>query len=275
MTSTKSNDAYYYDLMNSNPDWFNQSTNLTSLQMNFRGLGLPTQLYLEFTNLFSIITAGEGSCVDGPGGYCALPQNCEAYNDRGLWDYDFKIKFATGGDQYLRIPLTTIAADFYNYNGLCAVFVEYLEASVSDSKQIILGGMFLQSLYARVESTEAATNLKLYVNKNAPASTYLGNAVVTQGADPFEVQVKHIPTDPMSEKNGLPTFKANIVGSDVEGYYYMDFTADHTLVWEDNCFQTGHGTFPSGLCENAPTLMDTAFNPDNNSTGILHASGTF
>jgi len=83
-------------------------------------------------------------------------------------------------------------------------------------------------------------------------------------------------TDENSEQNGLPTFKATITGvTDVNAYYLLDFTASHTIVWNVDCVQTGVGNYLPGSCELNPTLLSTNFNSANNSTGLLHESGTF
>ena len=272
---TQSDSEYYFNLMNDNATLYETYASTAAIQMNYRGLGLPNLLYKEFANLLSIASHGEVNCVNNVGGFCILPQVCSAYTVMGLWDYDFKIKFSTSSS-YIRVPLATFAADYEGHNGLCAILVEYLDDRVNDSKQILLGGMFLQSFYLRVSQTAAATNLNLFINKNALPSTYLGNAVLPQGNSPFDVTVKKVQTDSNSEKNGLPTFTAAITGTSVtSAYYYMDFTADHTVVWQNNCTQTGIGKFPSGSCALEPTLMDTYFNPANNPDGLIRESGVF
>jgi len=134
-----------------------------------------------------------------------LPRTCDAYTS--LWDYDFKIKFSSDSqDNYLRVPLASFAANYETDNGACAIFVEYLNAASSNSRQIIFGGMFFQSIYAQFEQEETYTQAQLWVNKNALKNTYIGNEVLPQGNSPFVVKMRTIPTDPSSQKNGLPTF---------------------------------------------------------------------
>lgn len=77
-----------------------------------------------------------------------MANTCEHYDRYGLWNYDFKIMFDTGADNYMRVPLSTFASNYEMSNGLCTIFVEYLDSNDMDSKQIILGGMFFQSIYA-------------------------------------------------------------------------------------------------------------------------------
>ena len=78
-----------------------------------------------------------------------MANTCEHYDQYGLWDYDFKIFFDSGSTYYTRVPLSTFASNYEMSNGLCTIFVEYLDSSDNDSKQIILGGMFFQSIYAQ------------------------------------------------------------------------------------------------------------------------------
>lgn len=245
--------------------------------MNYRGLGLPTKLYAEFVNLLTIVSEGQATCIQHRGGLCALPQTCDAYSSTGLWDYDFKIKFSTDADrEYIRVPLAAFAANYVSDNGLCGIFVEYLDDTQTNSKQILLGGMFLQSFYARFEEAADYTQLELFVNLNALQNTYISNVATTAGVDPFVVAVKTVPTDPNSEQNGLPTFAFNIFGSQSSSaYYYIDFTSDHSVVWETTCQQQGIGVFAPGPCENEPTLFDTLFDPTMNTTGIIHQNGVF
>lgn len=124
--------------------------NSTSLALNFRGLGLPTGEFKKFENLLSIVTKGESTCVNAKSGYCVLTSTCDKYASMGLWDYDFKIKFGHAEtDTYIRVPLASFAANFEDEGGVCAIFVEFLDDRFDDSKTIILGGMFFQSIYAQ------------------------------------------------------------------------------------------------------------------------------
>jgi len=111
------------------------ATNKTILEMNYRGIGLPKAEFAQFNNLLAIASKGQSVCGNFIGGYCVLPQTCDYYNNKGLWDYDFKIKFSSStDDNYWRIPLATFAANFENDDGLCAIFVEYLDSDDDDSQ---------------------------------------------------------------------------------------------------------------------------------------------
>lgn len=72
-----------------------------------------------------------------------LANQCSYYQAKGLWDFDFKIKFTSETDQqYLRVPLASFVSNT-EIPGACVVFVEYLNSDFDDdSKQVIFGGMF-------------------------------------------------------------------------------------------------------------------------------------
>jgi len=101
--------------------------------------------------------------------------------------------------------------------------------------------------------------------------TYLGNAVVPTGPNPFVVAPIILKTDTLTSRNGLPTFNPTMAGvGNANAYFLMDFTADYTLLWNKNCTTTGFGGYTSSSCENAPTLMNVDFDPTDNSTGLIH-----
>lgn len=200
-------------VLNDDTEFTNPNT--ATLALNFRGLGLPTTQYKIFSDALAIITQGEATCLSFQGGYCALANTCDYYTAKGLWNYDFKMKFtSTSDDNYIRVPLSTFAANHVENDGLCVIFVEYLNKVNTDSQQIILGGMFFQSIYAQYELTDISdVAITLYVNKNAEQSvTYIGNQAVTEGENAFAVKPMDVQTDEFSEQNGKPTFSATIAG---------------------------------------------------------------
>ena len=182
--------------------------------MNYRGIGLPTAHFEQFNNLLSIASKGQAVCGNFLGGYCLLPQTCDYYNDKGLWEYDFRIKFESNdetNDNYFRIPLSNFASNFQFDGGLCAIFVEFLDVENDDSQQILLGGLFFQAVYAQYNLTGFSTSLKLWKNANALPGTYIGNAIVPDSASSaFDVPVFRPEPDTQSEQNGLPTFRMTI-----------------------------------------------------------------
>lgn len=152
-------------------------TNQSTFAMNYRGLGLPKKSYAQFSNLLAVVTQGESSCVEQTGGYCILANTCSYYKAKGLWNMDFKILFTDETDQrYLRVPLATFVSNT-EVPGACVIFVEYLNSDFdTDSRQVIFGGMFFQSVYAQFTlSGTTAVNVNLFVNYNALSSTYLGS----------------------------------------------------------------------------------------------------
>jgi hypothetical protein len=90
--------------------------------------------------------------------------------------------------------------------------------------------------------------------------TYLGNAVLPTGPNPFVVTPMAVKTDTLTSRPGLPTFNPTIAGvTNTGAYYLMDFTSDSTILWNKACMTTGFGGFNSSSCENAPTLMNVDF----------------
>lgn len=98
--------------------------------------------------------------------------------------------------------------------------------------------MFFQAVYARYSLTAFSANIQLYVNKNALPGTYIGNQTVTASpTSAFAVNPLTLHTDTYSEQNGLPTFNAQFSGVNNEtgAYYLMDFSADHSVLWNTDC----------------------------------------
>jgi hypothetical protein len=129
-TDTVANTEYYEDIMNFDVDItkYGFFANSSSLALNFRGLGLPKTSFNRFSNLLSVASKGESTCLSKKSGYCALSNPCEYYNKMNLWDYDFKVQFQTNSDsEYMRIPLATFAANYAGEGGSCVIFVEFLD----------------------------------------------------------------------------------------------------------------------------------------------------
>jgi hypothetical protein len=77
--------------------------------MDFLGLGLPSSLYWNFTNMLAYATNGQSSCAIFVGGYCVLPKPCATYPT--LWDYSFNVGFEDFyyNDPSMIVPLSTFA----------------------------------------------------------------------------------------------------------------------------------------------------------------------
>lgn len=95
----------------------------------------------------------------------------------------------------------------------------------------------------------------LYKNKNALAATYIGNAVVPDGPNTFEIKPVSVQTSEDTDGNGIPTLQATIAGiTATSPYYLIDFTLDQTVLWSSTCQQSVDG-FTPGTCELNPTFM--------------------
>lgn len=259
----------YSSILNSNSE-YGVNANTSIFTMNFRGLGLPKQQFAHFSNLLSVVSKGESSCIQAVGGYCVLANTCSYYQSSGLWDLDFKIHWSSEVDSaYFRIPLANFVSNTAVPNQ-CVIYVEYLNSANQDSQQIIFGGMFFQSIYAQFElSGVNAVQATLYKNVNALPGTYFGAAAIPDGNNIFAVQPMMLMTDNQTERNGLPTFTASLAGiTDAHPYYMIDLTNDHSVFWNTACVQSG--SLGSSSCELTPTLMSLGFNAANNSTGLIH-----
>lgn len=73
---------YFYQLGNAYPVEFT---------INFKGLGLPANLYSDFVTLFEFITNGDAQCDNTVDGICTLPAPCNNYT--ALNDYYFLFNF--------------------------------------------------------------------------------------------------------------------------------------------------------------------------------------
>lgn len=206
---------YYEDLKNTDENAYGILANSASLALNFRGLGLPSIEFKKFANLLALVTNGESTCVTAKSGYCVLSDTCDAYASMGLWDYDFKMQFGHAEtDTYIRVPLASFAANSELDGGFCAIFVEFLDDRFDDSKTIILGGMFFQSIYAQYTiSGVSAVSVSLFENLNALPQTYVGSKIFAQGESVFTVPQAVLNTYALTDRNGLPSFTATVSGN--------------------------------------------------------------
>ena len=253
---------YYEDLKNTDDAAYGFWANSTSLALNFRGLGLPSIEFKKFMNLLSIISKGESTCIAAKSGYCVLSDTCDAYYATGLWDYDFKINFGHASTKnYIRVPLASFAANSDAEGGLCAIFVEFLDDRFDDSKTIIFGGMFFQSIYAQYTMAGVnAVSVTLFENLNALPQTYVGSKTYATSESVFKIPTAVLNSYALTDRNGLPSFAASVAGiTDYNQYFYLDFGSSHTYVWSTTCETTSIGEFPAGSCEDAPTLMERGF----------------
>ena len=90
---------YFQALGNTNPVLFST---------NFKGLGLPANIYTQFVSLLEYVTNYDVVCEDTVDGICSLPSACGNYT--ALNEFSFKVQFAnevTGN--YIRVPLAIFA----------------------------------------------------------------------------------------------------------------------------------------------------------------------
>jgi hypothetical protein len=100
---------FFQALGNSNPVLFST---------NFKGLGLPANIYTQFVSLLEYVTNYEVTCEDTVDGICSLPNACGNYT--ALNEFSFKVQFANDvSGNYIRVPLAVFA-----YNVLVTLGVE-------------------------------------------------------------------------------------------------------------------------------------------------------
>jgi hypothetical protein len=221
-------EAFYHSIMNTDETLYGIQTNTTKITMDFRGLGLPTTSYAAFTNLIDIISSGQVHCAKTQGGFCVLPESCDNYPN--LWEYSFQIKFLKD-DPYLVVPLASFASDQTTRGtDVCYIYVEELDESLDDSRSIVLGQMFFQSVVMFNQVRGAAvldTSVQIAVNVNALYGTYItdGSGVTTMTTSPFEIVMETVTLDDASSERGLPTVLATMNGFSAlkATFFYLDF----------------------------------------------------
>lgn len=95
---------------------------------NFKGLGLPGNLYAQFETLFEYVTADEVECDNTLDGICVLPGKCATYT--AYEDFTFKLNFTgSNDDNYMRIPMASFAEEVLIGGGdsVCNIYVTYLD----------------------------------------------------------------------------------------------------------------------------------------------------
>jgi len=188
---------FFYGLSTDYPVTFNT---------NFRGMGLPANVYSQFVTLLTFVTSGNLTCDNTVDGICALPGPCSDWT--GLTDFDFKMTFMNEVENnYMRIPLSTFAEKVLIGGGdyKCNIHVNYLDSASSQSSQIILGGMFFQEFfgvftndYNAIATPDQAA--QFYVGQSSIYASYIGNEVLPTGVNPF---VPPSPAPTPAESTGL------------------------------------------------------------------------
>jgi hypothetical protein len=162
--------------------------------INFKGLGLPANLYAQFVTLFEYITAGDAECNNSVDGICTLPAPCQNYS--ALNDFYFKLNFTSDVEgNYMRVPLAAFSEGVKHSGGdkTCNVNINYLDTTSTQSSNIILGGMYFQEFfgvfindYHDIHSVDQGT--RQYVGQNSIYKAYIGNEDLPTGVNPFVPQ---------------------------------------------------------------------------------------
>ena len=99
---------------------------------NFKGLGLPSEIYTQFVSLVTDVTNGDLTCETTVDGICTLPAACNTYP--AITEYAFKMNFTnTVNDNYMRVPLAAFAETSLQGHGnsVCNVYVNHLPVSAT------------------------------------------------------------------------------------------------------------------------------------------------
>lgn len=109
---------------------------------NFQGMGLPTEMYAEYTEHINNLTDNV-VCVPQSDGECVLSTPCSDNTD--LLNYSFQIMFTSNSSYYVRVPLATFAIS--TDDNRCRIAVSMLSSQNVESNNVILGGMFFQEFF--------------------------------------------------------------------------------------------------------------------------------
>jgi len=158
--------------------------------INFKGIGLPADLYLQVSQLLAFVTNGDVSCDNQLDGICVMPLPCANYT--GFTDYAFMFNFTNAtGTNYMRVPLAAFASNVKQSGGnaQCNVEITYLNSLAKQSQNIILGGMFFQEFFGVFENNyvvdPVGQTATLYPGLNAQYNAYIGNEALPEGTNPF------------------------------------------------------------------------------------------
>jgi hypothetical protein len=158
--------------------------------INFKGLGLPADLYLQVSTLLAALTDGDISCDNSLDGICTLPAPCANYT--GFTDYTFMFNFTNSSStNYMRVPLGAFASNVKSSGGVgsCNIEITYLNNLAKQSSNIILGGMFFQEFFGVFTNDytvdPVGQTAMLYPGLNAQYNAYIGNEALPEGVNPF------------------------------------------------------------------------------------------
>ena len=130
------------------PLGYSGSSKSALIALNFRGLGLPSYEWNQFTNLLYRVSetlANVLVCDPTVDGYCYLPKPCSDPDFQILWNYYIKVKFSSI-DSYITTNLGSFAVD-NTAEGRCDLYVQRLDGSVQSDK-LVLGALWIQNFQA-------------------------------------------------------------------------------------------------------------------------------
>jgi len=177
------------------------------------------------------------------------------------------------------VPLASFAADQTTKGqDVCYIYVEMLDESLADSKQIVLGQMFFQSfvMFNTVSGASfLSTSVQIGVNVNALNGTYItdGSGITQMTTSPFAINMATVRLDDASSLRGLPTVEATMSGfiNFKAPFFFLDFNSSSTQVWTADCMQSLNGTAVS--CAEMPTDVIVDYN--NVTKGEPFSNATF
>jgi hypothetical protein len=99
--------VYQTDGVDSSSYFSNLTTAPVQFSINFQGLGLPSDTYVEWTDLMANLTNDEYvDCQTFNGSLCILPSACSSYD--WINSFSFQMIFE-GSSNYMRVPLSTFS----------------------------------------------------------------------------------------------------------------------------------------------------------------------
>lgn len=98
---------------------------------NFKGLGLPANIFAAVVNLVEDVSSGHLTCDYTQDGFCSLPAPCDSYTS--FENYSFRIQFSSS-DTYMRIPLATFAQNVKSSLGSTTCSIELINLIQQNSQ---------------------------------------------------------------------------------------------------------------------------------------------
>lgn len=182
-TNGADSSSYFANLTSSSNVLFNT---------NFQGLGLPSELYTQYTTLLTNLT-DSATCEPVADGVCVLSSACSSNQD--LLNFSFQIMFQSNSSYYIRVPLATFAIS--TSDNKCELAVSELSSENMASSNVVLGGMFFQEFfgvfmnqYNQTTGSLQSQTAQFYIQRNNNYNaSYVGNEMLPMGTNPFYTPV--------------------------------------------------------------------------------------